>query len=221
MTLPPAPDRCRIMLLYDIRRALAAGSFADMLKAGDIAGVILYDSYQTGDEAAFQKAAQKLVPVIQEAQACAIIAADSRIAGRVKADGLHLEGNWQELRDAVEKYHPAMSVGYGNPRDRHSALEAGEMQPDYILFGKPGMDKKPQPHPRNLALGAWWAAMTEIPCLVQAGSDAQSAVAAAACGAEFVALEEAVFAAGDMARAISRINGLLDEHAARPGDENR
>jgi thiamine-phosphate pyrophosphorylase len=57
-------------------------------------------------------------------------------------------------------------VGGGNATDRHKALEIGEVQPDYIFFGKIGGDIKPEAHPKNVALAEWWASMVEIPCIV-------------------------------------------------------
>lgn len=216
MTQQAPPARCRIVLTYDIRRGISTDIFRDILAVGDVASVILYNLIE--DSAFFQKEAEKLVPLIQDAMSSAIIAEDSQIAGRVKADGLHLEGSWQDLENALTKHSPAMMIGYGNPRDRHSAMKIGEMQPDYVFFGKLGKDKKPTPHPRNLGLGEWWASMIELPCIVQAGSDPASVIAAAASGAEFVALEEAVFAAQDMPHVLRQANRLLDENAPVIGD---
>ena len=42
------------------------------------------------------------------------------------------------LAEAVEKHTPKLIVGGGNAMDRHHALEIGEIQPDYIFFGKIG-----------------------------------------------------------------------------------
>lgn len=219
MTQHMSHEHCRMMLAYDIRRGVDTDIFADILKAGNVTGVILYTSAE--DAASFQKEAERLVPLIQNAQVLAIIAGDSRIAVHVKADGIHLESSRQELYDTLKKYSPAMIVGYGNLHDRHSAMQAGEMQPDYLLFGKLGKDRKPAPHPRNLNLGEWWAAMIQIPCIVQAGSKLESIIPAASSGAEFVMLEEAVFAADDMPQALHQANRLLDEYTPTMGDDNR
>ncbi|RVA07175.1 thiamine phosphate synthase, partial [Mesorhizobium sp. M7A.F.Ca.CA.002.05.1.1] len=92
----------------------------------------------------------------------------------------------------------------------------GETRPDYIFFGRFGYDNKPEPHPRNLSLGAWWADMIQIPCIVMAGSDIASVEAVGATGAEFVALSSAVFADGtDPRTAVATANALLDETAPR------
>lgn len=167
------------------------------------------------DEAAFQASAQKAVSVIQENGAAAIILNDTRIAGRVGADGIHIEGKASELAEAIEKHTPKFIVGTGNLRDRHGAMEIGELQPDYVFFGKIGADNKPDAHPRNLALAEWWAEMVEIPSIAQAGNTIESVVEAAQTGADFVALGRAVFEAEDPAKAVAEANRLLDENAPR------
>ncbi|HBT70028.1 MAG TPA: thiamine phosphate synthase, partial [Agrobacterium sp.] len=136
----------------------------------------------------------------------------------VKADGLHVAGNAEALAEAVENFTPKMIVGGGNADDRHKALEQGESNPDYVFFGKLEGDIKPEAHPKNLALGEWWASMIEIPAIVMGGTDPSSVVAVAETGVEFVAMRSGVFdnAAG-AAQAVSEINALLDEKAPRFG----
>ncbi len=96
------------------------------------------------------------------------------------------------------------------------ALQAGEAQPDYVMFGKLDGDIRKAPHPANIALGEWWSSMIEIPCIVMGGSDVQSVVAVADTGAEFVALRMAIFADPAMAALkVSQANALLDANAPR------
>lgn len=208
-------ERCRIVLVAppvsDAEKLAALMTSA--LAGGDVASVILDP---TGiDEATFQTVAEKSVPIIQQAGAAALILNETRIAGRVGADGIHIEGKAAELAEAIEKHTPKMIVGTGNLRDRHSAMEIGELQPDYIFFGKIGADNKPDAHPRNLALAEWWSSMIEIPCIAQAGSDLESIVTAAETGADFVALGRAVFEAEDPGKAVAEANRILDEKAPR------
>ncbi|MFT4183947.1 MAG: thiamine phosphate synthase [Rhizobium sp.] len=214
MTSPE--DRCRLVLVVpDIADAdERAKVMADALRGGDVASVIIP---QYGlDDATFQKHAEKLVPVVQAVGAAALIAGDSRVAGRAKADGLHITGNLAELTEAVEKFVPKLIVGGGNATDRHNALEVGELRPDYIFFGKLDGDIKPEAHPKNVALGEWWASMIEIPCIVMGGTDPKSALEVALSGAEFVALRTAVFADPSAAPSIvAEVNALLDEKAPR------
>ncbi len=208
-------ERCRIVLvappLADGARLAALLTAA--LSGGDVASVIL-DGGDL-DEATFQAAAEKAVPVIQQKGAAALILNDTRIAGRSGADGIHVEGPLTEVAETIDRHAPKLIVGAGNPRDRHSAMEIGELQPDYVFFGKLGADNKPDPHPRNLSLAGWWSEMMQVPNIAQAGGALESAVAAAATGADFVALGRAVFEAADPAEAVAAANRLLDEHAPR------
>ena len=208
-------ERCRLLL---VAPPLADGdALAKLLSAalsgGDVASVILDGSGL--DEATFQASAQKAVAIIQDKGAAAIILNDTRIAGRVGADGIHVEGKAAELAEAIEKHTPKFIVGTGNLRDRHGAMEIGELQPDYVFFGKVGADNKPDAHPRNLALAGWWAELVEIPSVAQAGNTVESVIEAAQTGADFVALGRAVFEAEDPAKAVAEANRLLDENAPR------
>lgn len=211
-------DRCRLVLIVPQAEdaGLQAKALEDALRGGDVASVII-PQYALDDDS-FQKRAEVLVPIVQAAGAAALVAGDSRVAGRVKADGLHVIGGLEPLAEAVEKFTPKMIVGGGNADDRHKALEQGEANPDYIFFGKLEGDIKPEPHPKNVALGEWWASMIEIPSIIMGGSDVASVVAVAESGVEFVALRQAVFAhAGGAAQAVAEANALLDEKAPRFG----
>jgi thiamine-phosphate pyrophosphorylase len=211
-------NRCRLVLIApEIADPEEAGRImSDALKGGDVASVIVP---QYGfDDVTFQKQAEKLVPVIQAAGAAALLSGDSRVTGRARADGLHIAGNVEALGEAMEKFSPKLIVGGGNAQERHWALEIGELQPDYIFFGKLDGDIKPEAHPKNLALAEWWASMIEIPCIVMGGTDPASVLDIAETGADFAALRLAVFAEpGRAATVIQEINAMLDEKAPRFG----
>ncbi|MEP9372167.1 thiamine phosphate synthase [Mesorhizobium sp. KR1-2] len=216
MTDATPPNRCRIVLIAPAGETPAdfESRLRQAIAGGDIASLILpaYDR----DEAAFQAFAARIVPVAQAAGIAAIIAEDTRIAGRVGADGIHLEYGREELEEAIERHQAKMMVGAGGAKTRDDALELGEARPDYMFFGRFGYDTKPEPHNRNLALGRWWAEMIEIPCIVMAGSDIASVEVVAATGADFVALSSAVFGDGvDPEQAIARANAILDDTAPR------
>jgi len=216
MTEATPPNRCRIVLIAP------AGETPEQFEArlrqaiagGDIASLIVPAFGR--DEAAFQAFAARIVPVAQNAGIAVVIADDTRIAGRVGADGIHLECGREDLEEAIERHQAKMMVGVGGAKTRDDALELGEARPDYMFFGRFGYDNKPEPHNRNLALGRWWAEVVEIPCIVMAGSDIASVEAVAATGAEFVALSSAVFGDGiDPKQAVEKANALLDETAPR------
>lgn len=206
-----APEnRCRIVLIAP--EGASPDSFAQTLRhaldGGDVASLILP---QYGlDEVAFQNLAEAVTPVAQAAGVAVVIAGDSRIAARVKADGIHVEGK-ADLADAIERWQDKMMVGTGGAKTRDDALDLGEQRPDYVFFGRFGYDTKPDAHHRNLSLGEWWAEVIEVPCIVMAGSSLESIEAVARTGVEFVALSSAVFGPGvDPKDAVAQANALLE-----------
>jgi thiamine-phosphate pyrophosphorylase len=216
MSMTRIDNRCRLVLILpDVKDASeAARLIGEALKGGDVASVIVpqYDSSDTE----FQKIAEAVTPIIQTAGAAVLISGDSRVAGRVKADGLHIAGGKDDFAEALGKFTPKLIVGGGRAQDRHQAMEIGELQPDYIFFGKLDGDIKPEAHPKNLALAEWWASMVEIPCIVMGGTDPASVLAIAEAGAEFAALRLAVFGEeGRAAAIVQEINAILDQKAPR------
>lgn len=209
-------NRCRLVLVAPERAEPAelANLLAQALEGGDVASVIL--PQRELDERRFQEFCIAAIPVIQAAGAAALIAGDSRVAGRVKADGLFIQGGADELREAMESHSPAMIVGGGNANERHDALILGEIQPDFIFFGRIDGDTKAEPHPKNVEMGEWWASMVDIPCIVMGGTDASHVSDMAEAGVEFIAFEKAVFdAEKSPSEMVASINGDLDEKAPR------
>jgi thiamine-phosphate pyrophosphorylase len=191
-----------------------AKRLSDALAGGDVASVIIAQG--AADEAAFMKAAEMLVPLAQEKGAAAIIAGDSRAAGRAGADGIHLHAEPRQVRDAVQKAAGRTIVGADAGKTRDQALDVGEERPDYVFFGKLDGDTHTVPHPRSLELAEWWAGVIEVPAIVMAGNTVASIEDAAATGVEFIALSRAVFDAADPLAAVDQANAILDaRHAAR------
>lgn len=203
--------RCRIVLIAPPQRA-SRQTLEEALGAGDMASVILTAGEM--DEQQFQRHCADLVPLIQNHDCAALIGEDTQIMGRVSADGVLVEKPGTTYRDTIARFSPQRIVGLGGIRERHRALEIGEANPDFVFFGKSDGDIRPDPHPKNLALAQWWAEMVEIPCVVMAGTSLESVIECAATGADFVAVNLAVFSHVDgPAAAIEKANGLLDAHA--------
>lgn len=206
-----APRRCQLVLFVPPLDT-AERLLGEALAGGDVASVILAAGEM--GEGDFQRHCSALVPLIQQAGAAALISGDSRVMGRTDADGIYIEGSGNDYRDQAARFSPERIVGFGDVRARHRALELGEANPDFLLFGRGDGDIKPEPHPKNLALGEWWAQMVEIPCVVMAGSAIESVVECAATGAEFAAASLAVFAHVDgPGAAVEKANLLLEEYA--------
>lgn len=191
-----------------------AATLRAALAGGDVASVIIDPAGR--DEAAFQDFAEALVPLIQAYDAAAIVADDSRCAGRTKADGLHLtKGDLAALSDAMGRHAPKLIVGASGFATRHEALEAGERLPDYLFFGRLGDDGDAKAAPGDLDMAQWWSEIVEVPCIVMGGRDIEACAEAAGTGAEFVALSAAVFADPAKAAAmVARANAIFDQVAA-------
>ncbi|MFZ2099497.1 MAG: thiamine phosphate synthase [Oricola sp.] len=207
-------DRCRLVLIAP--EGQTGPEFAARLEAafrgGDIASVIfpVYDM----DEAGYQRHLEACVPVVQAHGAAAIAVNDTRAFGRSGADGLHIDTGPADLAEAIERSHGQHIVGTGGAVTRHRALELGEKRPDYLFFGRFGLDTHPGPHKKNVEIAEWWASMVEIPCIVMGGASLATLDDAVSSGAEFVALSRAVFDEGvDPAAAVAEANGILDRYA--------
>jgi thiamine-phosphate pyrophosphorylase len=214
MTNDDLPNRCRLVLIADPRAGggMDAARVLAALSGGDVASLILVAG--AVDDDAFQAYCEAIVPDAQGRGVAVVISGDTRTAGRVGADGIHMEASKDEVAEAVRKHDGKLIVGAGGAKTRHDALELGEAQPDYIFFGRFNYDNTPEPHPRNLGLAEWWAEIVQVPCIALGGSTIASAEAVAATGAEFVALSAAIFADGaDPAQAVADANALLDKVA--------
>ena len=205
------PNRCRLVLVAfpDSDASAAAAKIKDAVAGGDVASVILAPG--GASEKDFQTFCELAVPVIQSANAAAMVVDSSQIAGRAKADGVHVLGDASDLKQAVDKLSPRLIVGSAASNSRHDALEKGEQRPDYVFFGKFDGDTHPDAHPKNLEFGEWWASMIEIPCIVMGGYLPESVGEIARTGAEFAALSAAVFGEGRVPREqVARANLFLD-----------
>ena len=95
-------------------------------------------------------------------------------------------------------------------------MEAGEAGVDYLFFGRPHGDTHDEPHPKALDLAEWWSELMEVPAVVMAGRSLDSVGEAAATGAAFVAVHQAVWSneAGP-GEAVRAANAVLAEEGRR------
>jgi thiamine-phosphate pyrophosphorylase len=207
MSVSPA-DRCRLVLVAE--PSVSITQLGKALKGGDVASVILYSAGTA--EKDFQSWCELVTPVIQSAGAAALVADSTQIAVRAKADGVHVNGTVSAVREAVEKLTPRLIVGVACNGTRDDALDKGEHRPDYMFFGKLDGDTHPDAHPKNVKLGAWWAEVIELPCIVMGGYGIESVLGIAKSGVEFVALSAAVFGEGrDPQQQVAAVNAILAE----------
>ena len=212
----PAPDRCRLVLVLppELGPDDAPAALRDALEGGDVASLIV-PAHSMG-ERAYSDHLKALAAIAQPAGVAVIADRDVRLAGRLQLDGVHLPGDLDEVADVMDRVRGRMSIGVEGPRTRDRAMELGELEPDYVMFGRLDGDTHEAPMPKNLELAEWWASMIEIPSVVMCGTDLDGVVECAETGAEFVAASRAVFAETGRAREmVSRANTMLDQNAPR------
>lgn len=182
--------RCRLCLVtpHDYDPDDLVPLVVDALAGGDVASLII-----AGEGERLQRLAEGLVPRAQARGAAALVRNDTRIAGRARADGVHIDTGMADLAAAVEKLRPKLIVGAGGLRSRHEAMEAGEANPDYLFFGRLDGDTEDGIFGKALDLAAWWSSLFVIPAIVMGGRSIASVESAAREGIEFVALGRAVF----------------------------
>ena len=203
-------NRCRLILTANVG-SVNSEDLIIAARAGDVASIILYS--KDCEPHVFETYCKDVTPALQEANCAVLIADDTQVFGRSGADGLFVEKEKPKLEGMIARFSPQNIVGCGNIKARHNALEIGELKPDFIFFGKLGGDIKPEAHPKNVKLAEWWAELVEIPGIAMGGNKLNSVIEVAATGIDFVALEQAIFLKGDIAKNIVEVNALLDEHA--------
>ena len=206
-----SPERARLVLLVS-SKARDCDQVCEALAGGDVASIIIYSDED--DQSRFSQYCKDLVPKIQKEDIAAIIADEPEILDVSGADGVYLEKQKDELKDIIARFSPQKIVGCGALKNRHAAMLAGEQNPDFLFFGKIGGDTHPEPHHRNINLVEWWAELFEVPAIVLGGYNIGSVIECAASGAEFVALDSAVFDHPEGAgKGVEIANQLLAETA--------
>jgi thiamine-phosphate pyrophosphorylase len=185
--------RCRLCLVTPAEADAAAFGrvLGDALAGGDVASLIVAGN--PADPAALQRLAEIAAPITRMRGVAMFVHNDTRIAGRTGADGVHIDTGPADLAAAITALRPKRMVGAGGALSRHDAMALGEVDPDYVFFGRLDGDTTDAIFPRALELAEWWAAVTIIPGIVMGGRAIASVRDAARAGVEFVALSRAVW----------------------------
>ena len=213
---PPSNPRCSLYLLTPFLSGADANAFAsvfaEVLDAATIACALV--RLAPGAES---DAKAILAPLLRFAVAadCAIlIETDARLAARLGADGVHVAGASADLAAAIESLKPERIVGAGSLRTRDEAMTAGELGADYVMFGERRRGARAMDLEALAERVSWWAEIFETPCVAYA--DAISAAGELArAGADFVAVDEAVWSAVSPPEAARQAEALLRGVAAR------
>jgi thiamine-phosphate pyrophosphorylase len=161
-----------------------------LLAAADVAAVLL--RLQMTDQRSMISKVKTLAPPVQNAGAALLLDGHVELVARAGADGAHLSGV-AALEEALPTLKPDRIAGVGGLETRHDSMLAGELGVDYVLFGEPDAHGK-RPSVEAVAERLdWWAELFEPPCIGYATSR-EEAYEFARAGADFVLVDEAIWA---------------------------
>lgn len=186
------PDvRARLYLMTPLLRAASdiVPGLEATLTAGDVACLLL--RVQDLPERDAKQLIREVAQIVQR-NGTALLVEDPRVAARTGADGVHVSGPGDALASALESLKPERIVGVGNLASRDAAMRAGEDGVDYLMFGEPRAGEGASAREGTLEQVAWWAEIFNVPCVGFAGA-LDDVEALALAGADFVALEDAVW----------------------------
>ncbi len=197
--MPPTlsdPPSCSLYLVTPRLTTVSAAAFAEtfsrVLAAAPVASALVRIAPEAlGDAKAI---VGPLVNTVVAADCALLLENDPRLAARLGADGVHVAGAGEALDEALDSLKPERIVGAGGLRMRDEAMTAGEKGADYVMFGEPRGGSPAMPLELLLERVGWWAEIFETPCVAYAET-IEAAGRLARAGADFVALEDAVWEA--------------------------
>ena len=132
----------------------------------------------------------RVVHMVQDLDAAALIRDSIEIAKACKADGVHLSAG-PELMVQYERARNELPsdciVGASTGLSRHSAMVVGEAGADYVAF-EASCEAGTQGHPQDeqVELLTWWSELFEIPCVALGAINPEEGGRLADAGADFV-----------------------------------
>jgi thiamine-phosphate pyrophosphorylase len=212
-------DIARLFLITPlIDDASFASRIAEACSAGDVAVVLA--RLKGDDERALVNLVKALAPAVQEHGATLMISVEGEsdgatIAARGGADGVHATGSPELFRSLRERMKADRAVGAGGIRSKDDAMIIGEAGVDYLMFGEPRADGFIPDLQGVVERATWWAEIFEPPC-VAFSPTLDDVPTLAATGAEFVALEAAVWSHPDgVAKAVRTALAHLADSGAK------
>ncbi len=171
--------------------------FAALAETGALAVALL--NVTADSDASLKRKLDMLAQPLQAAGIACLIAppSDPRLVARLSLDGVQVSAA-DDLGAWVEALKPNRILGVGGLKSRHEAMEAGEKDIDYVMFGEPRPDGYLPPLSQTIERAQWWAEIFNVPCIAYA-SDLDAVAPLAATGAEFIAIGPWLFDAKDPA----------------------
>ena len=210
MPPPPDPPSCSLYLVTPLLSTANAAAFAEtfsrVLAAAPVASALVRIAPEAlGDAKAI---VASLVNAAVSADCALLLENDPRLAARLRVDGVHVADAGEALDEALDSLKPERIVGAGGLRTRDEAMTAGEKGADYVMFGEPRGGSPAMPLELLLERVGWWAEIFETPCVAYAET-MEAAGRLARAGADFVALEGAVWEAESPTRAVREAYAIM------------
>jgi thiamine-phosphate pyrophosphorylase len=201
--MPPSePARLYLVTPAAFEPAAFAEALAAALGAGDVACLRLD---LAADDDGIRRACDRLVPVCQAHDAAFLLSGRTHLVAASGADGVHCVGAIDGVRAALPEN---AILGAGCGLSRHDALVAGENDADYVSFGPMGSEA--------LEIVAWWNGVVVLPSVVEGIADADAAARAVEAGADFLALDAAVWDdARGPAKAVAAVDAVIAKDRGR------
>lgn len=212
----PQSPACSIYLVTPPLTASAAPAFAKLLAEVVAAAPVasLRVRFEPGAEGEAKAIVAPLLKVAAAADCALLLDGDPRRAARLGADGAHVEGVGETLDEALDSLKPERIVGAGALRMRDDAMTAGEKGVDYVMFGEPRGDAPPMALELLLERVGWWAEIFETPCVAFAES-VEAAHRLARAGADFIAVDRAIWDAPSAVEAVRSLHAAIARVAAQ------
>jgi thiamine-phosphate pyrophosphorylase len=184
--------KTQLCLSVVVRDAADGERFAAAMGAAPLASVTLTPAPGINALAVLKPLVQRL----QKDGIAVLVTGDIDLARTLRADGVHVPwsqaqpSTYAEAREAAGAH---MIVGADAGRSRHTAMELGEGNADYVAFGIPEhVGDRTTAEARQINLIAWWSEIFEVPCMAANVTSAEHAARLADAGADFVSVDIAV-----------------------------
>jgi thiamine-phosphate pyrophosphorylase len=141
-----------------------------------------------------RRAAERLMPIVQERGAAFILNDRPDLAAELGADGVHVGADDTPYAKARALVGPEAIVGVSCYASRHEAMEAAEAGADYVAFGAFFETRTKEPRARaDIELLSWWGEVMTVPCVAIGGITPVNCGPLVEAGADFLAVVSAVW----------------------------
>ncbi len=196
--MSPPHSRLFLKLLREPAEGSPLACVEAALEAGDIAALLI----GAKANATLRECAKGLVSVSQERDVAILVQEDAQLARDLGADGVHLTGDLDDFKVARDILGSDAIIGVSANFNRHLAMELAEAGASYVGF----LDDPRDPE----AISVWWAAVMEIPSVIEVPVEQDFVVSAVEAGIEFVMPDESMWASSlAAAESVAKLDAFI------------